>query len=346
MSRKRSESRSPTFLASSWPLRASSRASRSRFRMATSDVELMYARIAARGQVVGERHLAAHDRISSQASSGLPRAERIRAFVLRPCESTSGSSSDSAISSASSLRAIASSWRPVKNSGRASETASWARSASCSSAASTSKADSMYAIAFAMSPSCCQVSNPRRDRTRAAGCVSPMPSNPSIAASKCVRASGARRPKIAIWPARSWSSAARSGLSASSSACSKYRCALSFAPRVAARSPASDEHRLGVRPQLERIGCVGVELERRQQVRGDDLHELVVPLLPLLLQIRGGRNVPRLALLPRQCLVGDLAQEILEEAVLPALGRAGIRLEREDLLPHERHQQRVEVTVA
>ena len=27
----------------------------------------------------------------------------------------------------------------------------------------------------------------------------------------------------------------------------------------------SDEHRLGVRPQLERIGCVGVELERRQQ---------------------------------------------------------------------------------
>ncbi len=99
----------------------------------------------------------------------------------------------------------------------------------------------------------------------------------------------------------------------------------------------TDEHALGVRPQLERIGCVGVELERRQQVRGDDLHELVVALLPLLLEIRGGRNVPRLALLPRQCLVGDLAQEILEEAVLPTLGRAGISLKREDLLPHERH---------
>ncbi len=50
-------SRSPTFRASSRPLRASSRASRSRFRMATNDVELMYARIAALGQVVRQRHL-------------------------------------------------------------------------------------------------------------------------------------------------------------------------------------------------------------------------------------------------------------------------------------------------
>ena len=96
-----------------------------------------------------------------------------------------------------------------------------------------------------------------------------------------------------------------------------------FAPRMAARSPARSEHRLGSLPQLERIGCVGVELERREQVRGDDLDELVVALLPLLLEMRGRRQMPRLALLARERLVRHLAQEILEEAELPRSGDRG-----------------------
>ena len=79
---------------------------------------------------------------------------------------------------------------------------------------------------------------------------------------------------------------------------------------------------------------------------GDDLDELLVAVLPLLLEVSGRRQMPRLALFARERLVRHLAQEILEEAVLPALGRAGVDLKREDLLPHERRQQGVEIAVA
>ncbi len=56
--------------------------------------------------------------------------------------------------------------------------------------------------------------------------------------------------------------------------------------------------------------------------------------------------MPRLALLARERFVGHLAQEVLEKAVLPALGRAGIGLEREHLFPHECRQHAIELGVA
>ena len=45
----------------------------------------------------------------------------------------------------------------------------------------------------------------------------------------------------------------------------------------------------------------------------------------------------------RERLVRDLAEQVLEEGVLPALRRPRIRLQREHLLPHERAQQRLEL---
>src|SRR5262249_11840038 len=54
-------------------------------------------------------------------------------------------------------------------------------------------------------------------------------------------------------------------------------------------------------------------------------------------------EVARTPLPPRKRLVGDMTDEVLQERVLAVLRRARVRLERDDLLPHEREQQRVEL---
>ena len=51
----------------------------------------------------------------------------------------------------------------------------------------------------------------------------------------------------------------------------------------------------------------------------------------------------RLALLLRERLVGDALHEVLQEPVLPAFGGSGIRLYLQDLLAHERGEQRFEL---
>ena len=53
------------------------------------------------------------------------------------------------------------------------------------------------------------------------------------------------------------------------------------------------------------------------------------------LEMRRRREMPSPALPLRQRLVGDVADEILEEAVLPVLGRAWVGLDAEHLLPDE-----------
>ena len=53
--------------------------------------------------------------------------------------------------------------------------------------------------------------------------------------------------------------------------------------------------------------------------------------------------MPRLALALRERLVGDVADEVLQEAVLAVLGRARVGLDAEHLLAHQRGEQRLEL---
>ena len=76
-------------------------------------------------------------------------------------------------------------------------------------------------------------------------------------------------------------------------------------------------------------------------MRGDDLDDLLLD--QRLLEERGGGEVPRLAVGLRERLVGDLAQQVLEEAVLAVLGRARVGLDAEDLLAGERGEDRLEL---
>ena len=70
----------------------------------------------------------------------------------------------------------------------------------------------------------------------------------------------------------------------------------------------------GIRVLGVREGRVGVEV-----VRGEDLGDLVLLAIGVL-EVRGRREVPRAALVAGERLVGDVTDEILEEAVLAVLG--------------------------
>ena len=79
-------------------------------------------------------------------------------------------------------------------------------------------------------------------------------------------------------------------------------------------------------------------------MRGDDLDDLLLD--QRLLEERRGREMPRLAVGLGERLVGDLAQQVLEEAVLPVLRRARVGLDAEDLLAGERGEDRLELGLA
>jgi hypothetical protein len=68
----------------------------------------------------------------------------------------------------------------------------------------------------------------------------------------------------------------------------------------------------------------------------DDLDRLLLGLSGRLVEVLGGREMLRLPVRPRERLVRDLLQEVLEEGVLAALRRARVGLHREHLLAHER----------
>jgi hypothetical protein len=59
--------------------------------------------------------------------------------------------------------------------------------------------------------------------------------------------------------------------------------------------------------------------------------------------VGGGGQMPCLALAFRQRLVGDVADEVLQEAVLAVLGRPRIGLHPEHLLAHQPQQQRLQL---
>jgi hypothetical protein len=95
------------------------------------------------------------------------------------------------------------------------------------------------------------------------------------------------------------------------------------------------------RPRLDRCGIliVGGRPLRIQEVSGDDLGDLVRVDAGVSREVRRGGEVLRLPITSAERLVRDPLHERLQEAVLASLGRAGIGVEHEHLLPHERRQQ-------
>ena len=77
-------------------------------------------------------------------------------------------------------------------------------------------------------------------------------------------------------------------------------------------------------------------------MRRDHLDHLVL-VRKARCEVLGGGEVPRSPIAFRQRLVGDVAHEVLQEAVLAVLGRARVGLEAEHLLAHERAEQRLEL---
>ena len=87
-----------------------------------------------------------------------------------------------------------------------------------------------------------------------------------------------------------------------------------------------------------RFGGVCVEVVRR-----DHLRDLIRVDPCLSLEEAGGGEVAGLPVAAGERLVRDALDERLQEAVLAALRRARVGLEREQLLPHERGEDRLEV---
>ena len=90
------------------------------------------------------------------------------------------------------------------------------------------------------------------------------------------------------------------------------------------------------------VGRVGRRLVRVEVVRGDHLGDLVV-VGECLVQVFRGCEMACPPLAFRQRLVCDVANEVLQEAVLAVLRRAGVGLEAEHLLADERGEQRLEL---
>ena len=107
--------------------------------------------------------------------------------------------------------------------------------------------------------------------------------------------------------------------------------------------PRLHERGAGPQPDLADVGVFGQRVGRAQQMRGDDLRDVVVGALERLLERADRGQVARLPVAAGKGLVGDLAQELLQEAVLPALRLTRVGLQREHLLPHEAGEQRLQL---
>ena len=93
---------------------------------------------------------------------------------------------------------------------------------------------------------------------------------------------------------------------------------------------------------LRRVRGLGIRFVGVDVVRGHDLCDLVL-LGERRAQERRCREVARPPLVARQRLVRDVADEVLQEAVLAVLGRARVGLQAQHLLAHERGEQRLEL---
>ena len=106
----------------------------------------------------------------------------------------------------------------------------------------------------------------------------------------------------------------------------KPRRLLEVAPRLRHRGQRTGpltgprQELAGARPDLGRILGVRLRLVGGEVVGGDDLDDLLLRLAEARFEQRGGRQVTTLSLTTGQRLVGDALDQILQEAVLPALG--------------------------
>ena len=107
-----------------------------------------------------------------------------------------------------------------------------------------------------------------------------------------------------------------------------------------------DECRPGPGTDLRHVGVVAGRSRRSEQMRCDHLRHVLVGAVERALEGVDRGEMPRLAVAARERLVRDLAQKLLQEAVLPALGPARIRLERQHLLAHERTEDGLELVGA
>ena len=90
-----------------------------------------------------------------------------------------------------------------------------------------------------------------------------------------------------------------------------------------------------------RIRRLGVRFARGEVVRGHHLRCL--RLLAEALEPRRSRQMPGLPLGSRERLVGDLPEQVLQEAVLAALGRARVGFQAENLLSRKASEKRLEL---
>jgi len=102
------------------------------------------------------------------------------------------------------------------------------------------------------------------------------------------------------------------------------------------------EHLACLRADLGTVLCVRSRRDGGQVVRGEHLGHLVGVGEHTLQMSRRGQ-VARRALAFGERLVGDVANEVLQEAVLTALGRARIGLHPEHFLAHQPGQQRLQL---
>ena len=80
-------------------------------------------------------------------------------------------------------------------------------------------------------------------------------------------------------------------------------------------------------------------------MRCGDFDDLVLLADPALLDECCGGQMLSLSILLGQRVVRDLAHQVLEEAVLPALGRARVGLERQHLLAQECREERLDLVL-
>ena len=142
-----------------------------------------------------------------------------------------------------------------------------------------------------------------------------------------------RAPVRAIVPARSSSSAWTSGSSVSSAARSKARCASALAAERGCAFGGPHEHLAGRRADLRlRPGRPARRRRRRGSARRRPRRSRPPRRSRRTTRNSRGREVLGLALPLRERLVGDVLDDVLQERVLAALGRARVGLDREDLL--------------
>src|SRR5207302_10599730 len=87
-------------------------------------------------------------------------------------------------------------------------------------------------------------------------------------------------------------------------------------------------------------GRFGIDSKRLQEVGGQHLDDLGVVRAVGLLKVAGYRQVPTTTLPFRKGLVRDPSDQILEEPVLPSIGRSIVGLNEQDLVSNQACEQR------